>query len=395
MENKKVIAHIDVDSFFVSAELLLRPELKNKEIAIAKNFSNSICSALSYEAKNKGAKVPMKIYEVKKICPNIIVLEPNYYLYETISKKIYCFLKENYTLNIEVGSIDEWYLDLSLKAKQFSSLNQLAKKIQKDILDNIGLDISIGISYNKFNAKIASELNKPKGICIIDQSNFKKIVWPLDIDKFIGIGKKTSTKLKENNILTIGDLANINEKQNLHDIFKNQLNKYIEIANGKSSNKVDSFNDEPLSISAQYTFMRNKSDIDLLSIQNIFRSLSKRIYFDLKEKYLVGKSLSITIKNLKHEQFVISKNYKKDIFDIDDIYNKSIQLFNQLWDETFISTLSIRISNLKSVFKIDKSISFFDKYEPNKKEIIYSIINETNKKLKSNSLKTLNILKKE
>ena len=103
--------HIDIDSFFVSAELILRPELKGKDIAISSHTkSNSIVSSLSYSAKFKGAKVPMKLYEVRRYCPQIIVLKPNFNLYTTLSNNIYNFLFKNYSKEIEINSIDEWFL---------------------------------------------------------------------------------------------------------------------------------------------------------------------------------------------------------------------------------------------------------------------------------------------
>ena len=106
LENK-VIFHLDVDAFFVSSELTLRPELKNHDIAITVGLDNSIVSSLSYSAKNKGAKVPMKVKEVKKYCPNLVCLKPNFNLYSHLSNQIYQYLFKNYTKAIEIGSIDE------------------------------------------------------------------------------------------------------------------------------------------------------------------------------------------------------------------------------------------------------------------------------------------------
>ena len=107
--NKKnrVIIHIDVDSFFVSCEVALRPELANKEVAISLNNDNSVVISLSYAAKNKGAKVPQKLYLVKKYCKNLIIINPNKNLYQYYSKKIYNLLFNNYSNSIQIVSINE------------------------------------------------------------------------------------------------------------------------------------------------------------------------------------------------------------------------------------------------------------------------------------------------
>ena len=127
---KKAILHIDVDSFFVSCEIALRPDLLEKEIAISTNNPNSIVTSLSYAAKNKGARVPGKLSLIKKQCENIIVIEPNMRLYQYFSKKIYDFLVKNYSKEIQIVSIDEWYIDVTNIWKKYKSIRGLANKMQ-------------------------------------------------------------------------------------------------------------------------------------------------------------------------------------------------------------------------------------------------------------------------
>ena len=143
IKNKKVILHIDVDSFFVSCETSLRPELLHKEVAISSHSLNSIVTSLSYEAKNKGAKVPWKLYKVKKYCKNLIVIEPNMKLYRNYSKKIYDFLFKTYSQIIQIGSIDEWYIDATDIWKSFGSIEKLAKDIRIKIWCKFSIPISI------------------------------------------------------------------------------------------------------------------------------------------------------------------------------------------------------------------------------------------------------------
>lgn len=381
MKENKIIYHIDVDSFFVSAEYFLRPELIGKDIVISYNKPNSIILSLSYSSKQKGLKVPMKLSDAKNLIPNLIVIKPNYVLYEYLSKKIFNYLKNNYTKNIEVGSIDEWYLDLTHFKNKYKTPFELANKIKNNIFNEFNINISIGISYNKFLAKMATDMAKPNGIEIIRKKDIKEKIWPLSIDSYIGIGKSLSKKLVDEKIETIGQLANIDKKNaKFRKIFKNKIDYYVDNANGiNGDNKI--VNDKNnVSISFQLTF-ENKEISTLKQIYNKIKFLSKKISTELEKKDLMAKNISIHLKYLDKKNVSISKTLKLAINDIDTIYHYSTILFKKIWNEESVYMLSISTSSLISKFENYENASLFTTNNKNNK-FLDNIIDETNKKIK-------------
>ena len=362
MKNK-VIFHIDVDSFFVAAETWLRPELKDKDVAISKKKAKSVVCALSYSAKEKGAKVPMKLYEVQKFCPNIIVIEPNHNLYEKLSRKIYLLLKK-YSIKIEIGSIDEWYLDVTHLMNKFSNPRDLAVVIQKNILKKWNITVSIGISYNKFLAKISTDLNKPFGITITEKEDIPKNIWPLPIDKYIGIGKSLSAKLKSINILTIEDLAKVNgnKKILLKEILKNKLDQYIDNANGNNYFDDVDFNKKyysQSSIGHQVTFENNYL-IDLDLIYKNLKKITMQVLDIANRRNLIAQGISITIKYANKAIFSTSTTIKNNSNTFEALFLIVTQLFNNYWNDKPILMLGVSLFNLTNIYTYKYQSSLFD-----------------------------------
>src|SRR5690625_837416 len=206
MLNKaKVIFHVDMNSFYASVEMAYNPKLKGKPIAIAGNPEErkGIIVTSSYEARAKGIKTTMPLWEAKKLCPDLIVIRPNFSRYRETSTKIFKMLAQ-ITPIIEPVSIDEGYMDVT--DHQIHPI-ELAKIIQQQLLDTLDIPCSIGIGPNKFLAKTASDMKKPLGITILRIRELSKELWPLPIEKMYGVGEKTANKLHKIKIETIGDLA--------------------------------------------------------------------------------------------------------------------------------------------------------------------------------------------
>ena len=390
----KVIFHIDVDSFYVAAETWLRPELKDKDVAISKKKAKSVVCALSYSAKEKGAKVPMKLYEVQKFCPNIIVIEPNHNLYEKLSRKIYLLLKK-YSIKIEIGSIDEWYLDVTHLMNKYSNPRDLALVIQKNILKKWNITVSIGISYNKFLAKISTDLNKPFGITITEKEDIPKNIWPLPIDKYIGIGKSLSTKLKSINILTIEDLAKVNgnKKILLKEILKNKLDQYIDNANGNNYFDDVDFNKKyysQSSIGHQVTFENNYL-IDLDLIYKNLKKITMQVLDIANRRNLIAQGISITIKYANKAIFSTSTTIKNNSNTFEALFLIVTQLFNNYWNDKPILMLGVSLFNLTNIYTYKYQSSLFDNnlnnnYVNKQNNQIVDIINEVNYKIKKDNL---------
>ncbi|MCD7807986.1 MAG: DNA polymerase IV [Erysipelotrichaceae bacterium] len=190
----QIIFHIDLNAFFASAEMTQNPHLKGKPLVVAHNSRRSIVSTASYEARAYGIHSAMPLYKAKENCRDLIIVEPHFELYHQLSDSFFKIV-ESYTNLIEIASIDECYADMStyIINNHLQPYN-LALEIQEKVYQKLNLQCSIGISYNKFLAKMASDMKKPMGITMITNKNYQSKLWPLPISDMYGIGKKNCAK---------------------------------------------------------------------------------------------------------------------------------------------------------------------------------------------------------
>ena len=378
-----VIFHIDIDSFFVSAHQTIDAKLRKKPIVVSTGQKKSIIVASSYEAKKVGIKAPMPLYKAKKIFPNLKNVLPNYNLYTLLSQGVFKILK-TYTDKVEIGSIDEWYLDASSIWQKEKSIKNLALKIQKDILKKLKIPVSIGIGNNKFVAKMSTNINKPLGITITKPGDFSKVFWDKSIDQYFGIGKKTTTKLKEINILTIGDLAKSKENK-VANILGNKTKEFISQANGQGSFLVNPQTNELKSIGNSKTFLsQNISNYNALIRELLL--LVEKIANRAKKRNFVGDVLSIGIQNEGDKK--ISKQVKliRKTNDPKMLSDKSVQIFKTLWKDNSVRFISVSLNKLEKTFNYKYQSSIFDKVK--NKSQSEKIVSEINQKFGKNVLDT-------
>lgn len=217
----RVIFHIDMNSFYASVEQAHDPTLKGKPIAVAGNAKErrGIIVTSSYEARAKGIYTTMTVGEAKRKCPEIILLPPDFAKYRAASAAMFTILR-SYTDLVEPVSIDEGYLDITASAKTQHPV-QLAEEIQQRILRELDLPCSIGIAPNKFLAKTASDMKKPMGITVLRKRQVQQLLWPKKVIEMHGIGEKTAEKLNILQIVTIGDLAQANDRLLQKELGKN------------------------------------------------------------------------------------------------------------------------------------------------------------------------------
>lgn len=230
------IIHIDMDAFFASVEQHDNPELRGKPVAVGGSAERGVVAAASYEARKFGVRSALPSKTAKRLCPELIFVMPRFDRYKEISGQIREIFAE-YTDLIEPLSLDEAYLDVTENKKDISSATQIATEIRQKILEKTGLTASAGVSYNKFLAKTASDINKPNGQCVIKPAQAVAFVEALPIHKFFGIGKVTAEKLIQMGILTGKEL----KVQSLEFLVKNfgKVGKYyFEIARGQDHREV-------------------------------------------------------------------------------------------------------------------------------------------------------------
>ncbi|WP_036437094.1 Y-family DNA polymerase [Mycoplasma elephantis] len=345
----KVIFHIDFDSYFVSALRTKKPWLIGKEVAIGNKNSNSIAAALSYEAKNKGAKTGDPMFLIRKVCPNIIVENADFPLFIELSTNIFNWIINNISNIFEIGSIDECYIDVTKKinlGQWESSSISLAKFLQNSILNIFKIPVSIGISYNKFLAKMSTSLGKPFGITLTKKGDIQKNFYDLPIGDFFGIGKVYAKKLIDNGIKTINDLyLNKNNIVLLKNIFKNNYIKIIECLLGESTDILNTSNNEYKSIGHMKTFEPNcLSNYEEIITELMF--LVNKVIYRMESRGLLGNLVVIEIR-YKNTKFLSHQQQLSNfIDDKKEILDNAKNLFDSFWNGQPIKGLGFKICNL-------------------------------------------------
>lgn len=234
----KVILHLDMNSFFASVEQAHDPSLKGIPMAVAGNpkHRRGILVTCSYEARALGIYTTMTVGEARQLCPNLVIVPPDFEKYRIASTAMFDILR-TYTDLVEPVSIDEAYIDITAIGGLTNAVG-IAKGIQQRLLLELDLPCSIGIAPNKFLAKTASDMKKPMGITILRKREVEKILWPLPVIEMHGIGKSTEKKMNELRIFTIGDLANADEILVRSSLGKNGV-RLKKRANGIDNRPVD------------------------------------------------------------------------------------------------------------------------------------------------------------
>ncbi len=285
------IIHIDMDAFYASVEQLDNPLLRGKPLAVGGSENRGVVAAASYEARKFGVRSAMSGVMAKKNCPDLIFVKPRFDRYKEISQIIRQIFYE-YTDLVEPLSLDEAYLDVTHNKKGNPSATLIAQEIREKVYLKTNLTCSAGVSYNKFLAKIGSDINKPNGIKTITPDEAIAFLEQLDIKKFYGIGKVTAEKMYQMGIFTGRDLKKRDLETLTHD-FGKQGAYYYDIVRGIHLSEVKP-NRESKSVGAERTFDFNISSEVFLyeKIDKIAKEVSKR----LAKSNLSGKTITLKIK---------------------------------------------------------------------------------------------------
>ncbi len=356
----KVIFHFDADAFYVSCSQLNKPETIGLPVVVSSQSKrHSIISSASYEARKYGIKAAMTLQRARELCPKLQVLEADYELYEKISKQIINILKIKYTDIIECSSIDEGWMDVSNIWKYYGTAHSLAQDLQKTIHKELGITISIGISYTKWLAKMASNLNKPQGITSIGPKSIKDKIWHLPIEKFYGIGKKSYESLKEGGINTIGDISKIETDQQLSfNLFKKSGNKYLNLIYGNSSDVVNNRKLRNKDISAGRTFLYNLTSN--IEIRAHLKYLCSRVSEAANIAGKVGLVVGVSFRNDAFTDKSKQRKLRIPIQSQEEIYREAIFLLESFWNGEDIRFMSVRISDTRRIDTWTYQQSFFD-----------------------------------
>lgn len=299
----RTILHSDLNNFYATCECLLNPELKDKPVIVCGRVEDrhGIVLAKNYIAKKAGIKTGMTIYQSKKLAPSLVAVEAHHDLYLEYSQKVKEIYKE-YSDRVEGFGIDEAWIDVSGCTRFIGSGEDIANEIRERIKKEIGLTVSIGVSYNKIFAKLGSDMKKPDAVTVITKENFKEKVWPLPVEELLFVGRATKTKLNDMGIFTIGGLANFDQQ-----LLKNKFGKCGEklwaYANGLDISEVKKISelDEIKSVGNSVTYYRDMHEIS--EVESLFYLLSESVSARMKAYGInQAKTLHINVitKDLEH-----------------------------------------------------------------------------------------------
>jgi DNA polymerase-4 len=199
------IIHVDMDAFFASVEQRDNPELRGKPVAVGGSTGRGVVAAASYEARVFGVRSAMPSITAKRRCPDLLFVKPRFDAYAEVSRQIRAIFHD-YTPQVEPLSLDEAYLDVTDDLRGIGSARATAEEIRARIREQTGLTASAGVSYNKFLAKLASDQNKPDGLCVITPARGPAFVASLPVSRFHGVGPKTAERMARLGIETGADL---------------------------------------------------------------------------------------------------------------------------------------------------------------------------------------------
>ena len=382
--------HIDVNNAFLSwtaLELLekgYKIDIRNIEAIIGGDETrrSGIVLAKSFPAKAKGVVTAETIYNAKRKCPNIKIYPPDYKMYKKRSNELFKLLLK-YTPDIEIASIDECYLDYGKVKRLYGNEIDFAKKIQKEINENLGFTVNIGIANTKLCAKMASDFEKPNKIHTLYSYEVQEKMYPLPIEDLFTVGKKTSEKLRKIGIKTIKDLA-IKQESDLKRIFKNQAKYLIKIANGIDESEVDSSAFIPKGISNEITFSKDIDNIE--ELEKKLSSLSELLSYRIRKEQKYAKVICVILKDNKFKRYSHQKKLKNPINSYNDIYKYSKEVLREFYNEEKIRLIGIRLDDLKEEKNYQTSL-FEENTSPETDEKLEKVMDEINKKYGKNTIK--------
>ena len=357
----KFILHVDMNAFFASVEEALNPKLKGKPIAVCGKTTRSVIAAANYEARKYGVKAAMPVFMGKQKCPQLVLVMHNFEAYEQYSHRFVKLIREKITNKVEIMSIDECLVDITHLCRNHYDAINIARNIQSLIKRELKLPCSIGVSYNCFLAKMASDIKKPMGITpIFSQHDIAQNLWPLKVSAMFLIGPKSAEVLSDNGIKTIGDLAKKENNEILQQVLdKNWFIHYLH-ANGIGNDELDYSHNIPKSVSNSETMLTNSSDPKV--IKSLLRELVREVVRRLAEYSLEGRTISVWVKYPNFQ--VVSKRMtvKQYCHTYDDIVHYAINLYEDNFINQEIRLIGIGISNVQIMEKI--STQLFDDYRP-------------------------------
>lgn len=347
-QTSRIIIHVDMDAFFAAIEQRDNPLLRGQPVIIGgpPTANRGVVSTCSYEARAYGIRSAMPLKEAARLCPHGIFLPVNMAKYSAVSRDLFRILRR-FSPQIEPVSIDEAYLELPLPGSERSSLLpevmlKIGKEIQKSIYEELHLTASVGLSWTKFGAKVASDLNKPNGVSVITPENFRRLIPPLSIEHVPGIGLQGTKKLHLLGLHTIGDLLHLSQAT-LYHLFGSYGQTIYNLIRGIDPRPVVSV-EHAKSIGSEMTF-----PTDLISPQDLqdqLKVLAEEVSLRLERHGWWARTITLKARLDDFTTLTRSKTLYHPIRKTGELYELALVLLSRLPPRRPFRLLGISASNL-------------------------------------------------
>ena len=352
---ERVILHCDLNCFFASVELLRYPALRDVPVAVCGDpeSRHGIVLAKNEAAKQLGVKTAETIWQARQKAPHLITLPPHHGLYREYSRKVNAIYGQ-YTDLVEPFGIDESWLDITGSMHLFGGDGKsIADQLRERLREELGLTISVGVSFNKIFAKLGSDYKKPDATTVIDRGNWQAIVWPLPVGDLLGVGRSTQKLLRQYGVETIGQLAAF-PRQTLETLLGKHGTQLHDYANGLENSPVRPQHEaEPVkSVGNGTTFPRNLTRWE--EVRSGLAVLSDSVAGRLRRQGLYCGGVALTIRNAQFRQFSRQVRLDAPTHLQKDIYQTALALARQSWH----APDPIRALTVTALYLTDSADSF-------------------------------------
>jgi DNA polymerase IV len=346
LEKLRKIIHVDMDAFFAQIEQRDNPGYKNKPLIVGGPLNRGVVSTASYEARKYGIYSGMPLSRAKKLCPEGLFIPVNMekYLRESMVIKSIFY---NFTPLVEIIGCDEGFLDVTGCEKLFGNALEIAKKIKGKIYENTNLTSSAGLGPNKFLAKIASNMGKPNGLTILENTDdILRKIRLLPVSYIHGVGHVTNKELGSMGIYTIGDLANT-PVEIIEARFGEPGRMIHDMSNGIDNRKVK-LNPEVKSIGREITYCKDINDLSILKSTLLF--LSQKIARNMRYRGYRGKIITLKLRFANFRTITRRKALHEHTYGIFDIYRTTVSLLKSIdLNHNRIRLIGASVSGLKHI----------------------------------------------
>jgi DNA polymerase-4 len=331
--SSRSILHVDMDAFFAAVEVLDNPSLAGKPVIVGGTpEGHGVVSTASYEAREYGVRSAMPAAQAVKLCPHGIFLEPRGGRYADVSRQVFKLFEEVTPL-VEPVSIDEAFLDVTgCRPSRPSALEQrvaIARDLQRKVKEETGgLTCSVGVAENKFLAKVASDLRKPRGLVVVPPGKGAEFLAPLEIERLWGVGPKTAAHLHDLGLRAIGDIAKLSEKD-LRSALGQDMGQHLHrLARGIDDRPVET-TWEAKSLSQETTFATFLPPGDRPSIERTLFSLADSVAFRLRQDSVWGRTVHLKVRDEKFTTFTRALTLEAPTQVVEDIFAAALKLFRE------------------------------------------------------------------